>query len=140
MNIDDHPVCACCNEHFTGNQETDDFLEWEYCEGRKEWTCSFDCRDDWNEEERCEEEDCVYCCQWNPEHVCKTCERSMSDADFQNGKMCCDKPMFDDDEDEEDKVICHECNKPCEAEEDSDLVLIAMRDNKPICTKCIESK
>jgi hypothetical protein len=48
--------------------------------------------------------------------------------------------LENDDEDEEDKVICHECNKPCEAEEDSDLVLIAMRDNKPICTKCIESK
>ena len=108
MNTDDHPVCACCNEHFTGNPETDDFLEWEYCEGRKEWSCNPDCRDDWNEEERCDEEECDYC-------------RSL-------------------DEDEEDKVICHECNKPCESEEDSDLVLIAMRNNKPICTKCIESK
>lgn len=37
------------------------------------------------------------------EHLCKTCGEVMSDERFQEGKMCCDKPLFHDDEDEEDK-------------------------------------
>jgi len=37
-------------------------------------------------------------------HTCKTCGETMNDANFQEGKMCCDKPMFHDDhEDDEDE-------------------------------------
>lgn len=32
-------------------------------------------------------------------HICKTCGEEMSDDRFNEGKMCCDKPMFHNDED-----------------------------------------
>lgn len=31
-----------------------------------------------------------------PTHYCYNCEETMSDADFQKGKQCCDKPLFED--------------------------------------------
>jgi hypothetical protein len=34
------------------------------------------------------------------EHICHTCSEKMNDEDFQKGKMCCDKPMFHNDEDD----------------------------------------
>lgn len=30
-------------------------------------------------------------------HICKTCTTELTDAQYENGKMCCDKPMFHDD-------------------------------------------
>ena len=36
------------------------------------------------------------------QHVCKTCGQAMSHKDFERGKMCCDKPLFGDDEDEDE--------------------------------------
>lgn len=33
------------------------------------------------------------------EHTCKSCNETMSDKSFKDGKMCCDKPMFHDDHD-----------------------------------------
>ena len=38
----------------------------------------------------------------NGGHVCHKCSLIMSDTDFAYGKMCCDKPMFNDDHEEED--------------------------------------
>ena len=37
---------------------SEEALEWEYCEGRKVWTCCADCR---NWTEPCECEECDYC-------------------------------------------------------------------------------
>ena len=31
-------------------------------------------------------------------HDCKTCGETMNDEKFKDGKMCCDKPMFHNDE------------------------------------------
>ena len=53
------PVCFNCDEHFTGDQTSDDFLNWEYCEGRKQWACNGDCRDKWDEP--CVDDTCAYC-------------------------------------------------------------------------------
>jgi hypothetical protein len=33
-------------------------------------------------------------------HDCKTCGETMNDEKFKDGKMCCDKPMFHNDEEE----------------------------------------
>ena len=33
-------------------------------------------------------------------HTCKTCTTTLTDQQFNDGKMCCDKPMFHDDYDE----------------------------------------
>ena len=53
------PVCFNCDEHFTGDQTSDDFLNWEYCEGRKQWACHGDCRYKWDEP--CVDDTCAYC-------------------------------------------------------------------------------
>jgi len=37
------------------------------------------------------------------EHTCKMCSEMMDDEAFQQGKMCCDKPMFHDDHDDEEE-------------------------------------
>lgn len=45
-------------------------------------------------------------------HYCYNCEETMSDADFQKGKQCCDKPLFEDYE-----FQCEDCDKdlkPCD--------------------------
>jgi len=34
------------------------------------------------------------------EHTCKMCNETLTDEQFKNGKMCCDKPMFHDDHEE----------------------------------------
>lgn len=33
-------------------------------------------------------------------HICKTCSTTLTNEQFEYGKMCCDKPMFHDDHDE----------------------------------------
>ena len=57
-------------------------------------------------------------------HVCISCGHNMPHADFEHGKMCCDKPRFGDDESESEsddddeekwfdrkypKASCHDC-------------------------------
>lgn len=43
----------------------------------------------WNE--WCDEED----------HTCHSCGTTLTDAEFEKGKMCCDMPLFHDDEEED---------------------------------------
>ena len=52
-------LCFNCDEHFTGDQTSDDFLNWEYCMGRKQWACEQSCRFTWNEP--CDDDSCEYC-------------------------------------------------------------------------------
>lgn len=44
-------------------------------------------------------------------HVCNTCDKEMSHERFEKGKMCCDKPEFNDKEDEGDDLefLCDDC-------------------------------
>jgi len=48
-----------------------------------------------------------------PIRSCHTCSETMSEERFQAGKMCCDKPLFGDDEDEDEwearKIAGHTC-------------------------------
>jgi hypothetical protein len=56
---------------------------------------------------------------WKLLHMCKTCSEPMKHPDFEEGKMCCDKPLFHEDEDVEDAeswfdrkhpdAKCHRC-------------------------------
>lgn len=47
-------------------------------------------------------------------HVCKSCGTNMDDDKFQKGKMCCEKPLFHDDEEECEGsgscMVCRKCN------------------------------
>ncbi len=38
-----------------------------------------------------------------PVRLCHSCEEVMSEERFQKGKMCCDHPLFGDDEEDEDE-------------------------------------
>ena len=80
-----HILCFNCDEHFTGNQESDDFLNWEYCAGRKDWACCAECRYKWDDP--CDDVSCVYCgnCEDSePAHRCDKCniEFVEDDNDF----------------------------------------------------------
>ena len=80
-----HILCFNCDEHFTGDQESDDFLNWEYCAGRKDWACCAECRYEWDEP--CDDDSCVYCgnCEDSePAHRCDKCniEFVEDDNDF----------------------------------------------------------
>lgn len=49
-----------------------------------------------------------------PERLCRSCDEVMSEERFQAGKMCCDHPLFGDDEEDEDdyearKTAGHHC-------------------------------
>lgn len=57
-------------------------------------------------------------------HTCKTCTTTLTNQQFDDGKMCCDKPMFHDDHDEDEEysedeiwfnenypnASCHRCD------------------------------
>lgn len=53
-----------------------------------------------------------------PVRQCHTCAETMSEERFQEGKMCCDKPLFGDDDEEEWEArkiaghTCHTCVAP----------------------------
>lgn len=98
------PVCFNCDEHFTGDQTSDDFLNWEYCEGRKQWACDQWCRRDWDA--ACNDDTCAYCDKHcdnalavdagydDDEHFkCVACEKNcIADWGFSNTCRECDAP------------------------------------------------
>ena len=47
---------------------------------------------------------CGGCCEDEEKepHTCHSCGTTLTDAEFEKGKMCCDQPLFHDDEEEED--------------------------------------
>ena len=41
-------------------------------------------------------------------HTCHTCSTTLTAAEFEKGKMCCDKPMFHEDEEAIECALCEE--------------------------------
>jgi hypothetical protein len=57
-----------------------------------------------------------------PIRLCHACGETMSEEHFQEGKMCCDHPLFDEDEDDDEweaqqiaGCTCHSCSEPLRA-------------------------
>lgn len=65
--------------------------ELDVCELKRPSDITIEKKSDWLGEEDEEQE----------LHICKNCNDTMTDENFKEGKMCCDKPMFHDDEESE---------------------------------------
>ena len=65
------------------------------------------------------------------------CATVLTDDQFQAGKMCCDKPMFHDDHDEEDhsKTVCDGCNQVPDADGPEELIQCDMC-QADLCNEC----